>query len=268
MSPCQVASAAMWLCLSPHKSQPHTRSPFPSQSPQLCVTVLTACHKEPQHEAGVPPSASPPPACAPLSLPAGETEAVGQEAACPRYPVPGLGRANRILGTGWQCLQAMLALCWECGFAAVFHPSSGSLGTVPLSPQVTPPHLGAGEGGNCSTGVASAQRCVWQGWHGEQLGLGPLPVAMPFSRGSCLWAWLGSCPCCGLGRGRTPLPWATGSPLCRVATRGATAVMALQFSAPLGFLCQKAEEGMSKEPVLPQSAKKSLWRGAQWRHPL
>lgn len=141
-------------------------------------------------------------------------------------------------------LQVMVALCWVCSFTAALHPSSGSLGTVPLSLQVTPPHLGAGEWGNCSPRVASAQLCVWQGWHGEQLGLGPLPVAMPFSRGSCLWAWLGSSPCCGLGRGRTLLPWATGSPPCRVATRGATTVMTLQFSAQPWlfllhrFLCQ------------------------------
>lgn len=58
MPPCQVATAAVWLCLSPYKvlllppSWPHAVGSLPNKSPQLCGTVGSRCVSQ---EAGVPP---------------------------------------------------------------------------------------------------------------------------------------------------------------------------------------------------------------------
>lgn len=114
--PCQVLLSGP-AC--PHtKSRPHTGGPFPSKvTTALCHSRFCVSQGATTRGWGPPRTAHGPP-----PLPAGETEAAGQEAACPRHPAPGLGRANRILGTGWQCLQARAALCWGVQFGCCFAP--------------------------------------------------------------------------------------------------------------------------------------------------
>lgn len=159
------------------------------------------------------------------------------------------------------------------GFCCCFAPQLWLPGGCACVPTGDAPGLGAAERGSCPPpGVALcvaglAQRAAqpWRPARCRALFQRQLPVGTAWQL-SLLRA----------RRGRTLLPWAAGSPPGRAATRGATAVVSLQFSAqPRLFLpgfcassIPKAEQGMSKEPVLPHGAENSLWRGAQWRHPL
>lgn len=101
-------------------------------------------------------------------------------------------------GSAALCLQARVALCWVCSFAAALHPSSGSLGPVPLSPQVTPPHLGTGERGDCSPRGWPVPGAVCGG-AGTESGsaLAPCPLPCPFPEAAACGHGLAAVPPAG-----------------------------------------------------------------------
>lgn len=108
----------------------------------------------------------------------------------------------------------------------------------------------------CVAGLARRAAWPWPPARCHALFQRQLPVGM---------AWQPSLLQAGLGQDPAPLGHQVTS-VQGCNTRGHRchdfAVLSSSVAFPPGFLCQKAEEGMSKEPVLRQSAEKSLWRGA------
>lgn len=141
-------------------------------------------------------------------LPAGDTEAVGQELACPRHPVPGLGRANRILGTGWQCCS--LPAGERCSLLGVqlcccFAPQLWLPGGCARVPTGGTPHLGAAERGSCCSHSVPSAVCGRAGTE-SSLALAPCPLPCPFPEAAACGHGLAAVPAAGwAGAGPCPL---------------------------------------------------------------
>lgn len=228
-----MPGAAVWPRLSPYK----VPTPHWGSLPKEVTTALCHSHSHcvSQGEAGVP-HGSPPTPCQLGTLRQWGRSWLAQGTQC-----QGWGEQTGFLaraGSAALCLQVSVALCWVCSCAAALHPSSGSLGAVPVSPQVAPLTLALLNGAVvvptqspalCVAGLARRAAWPWLPARCRALFQRQLPVGMAWQL-SLLRA----------GPGQDPVPWVTSVQPCN--TRGHRcyefAILSSPMALPPGFLCQ------------------------------
>lgn len=217
----------------PLLSQPHAGGPFPSESPQLCVS-----------QGATTRGWGPPRTAHPLPMPhhpcqLGKLRQQGRRWLAQGPQCQGWGEQTGFLAGATLCLQARAALCWVCSFAAALHPSSGSLGAVPVSPQVTPLALVPLNGAVVPPGGGAV--CGGAGTESSSA-LAPCPLPCPFPEAAACGHGLAAVPAAG-SAGQDPAPLG-----CRVTsgqgrdTRGHRCrefeVLSSAATFPPEFLCQ------------------------------